>query len=74
MRDTLAALADDSLDAVQSWGGPHAFMAAVATGERAAVAFAAEIDERARRLGATTADVLAELRRAGVRRGMLTVH
>lgn len=74
MPDTLRALADDSLDTVARWGGPHAFMAAVAAGERAAVECAAEIDERARRLGATTADVLAQLRRAGVRRGMLTVH
>ena len=74
MPETLAALADDSLDTVQRYGGPHPFMRALQDGEPGAVAFAAEIDERAARLGASLADVINAVRSAGIRRGMLTVH
>ena len=70
MPDTLAALADDSLDTVQPYGGPHAFMAAVAAGESGAVAFAEQIDARAARLGASVADVIDAVRAAGIRRGI----
>ena len=51
------------------------FMQAVEDGEPGAVAFAAEIDERAARLGATDADLRKAIRAAGTRRGMLpTMH
>lgn len=46
MPDTLAALADDSLDMGQCYGGPHAFIADIAAGEPGAVALGEPIDAR----------------------------
>ena len=68
--DTLDTLANDSLDAVQSWGGPHSFMADCAAGDPAALAVAADIDARAAALGASVADVIKALRAVGIRRGI----
>ena len=64
------ALADDSLDTVQRYSGPHAFIAAVAAGEPGAVAFAEQIDARAAGLGAFVADAMDAVRAVGIRRGI----
>ena len=73
--DSVAALAADALDTVQSVGGPHVFMALVDAGDRDALDYADALDERAAELGATLADVIAAVRAEGRRRGRLpTLH
>ena len=75
MSDTLRALADDSLAAVLTFGGPAGLVDAIADGDPDAQEIAESIEQRALALGASVADVVAALRVAGARRGMLpTVH
>ena len=77
MPDNVDALADRLLDAFACWGGPHGFARAVESGEPDACGLCAVVEVYAvDRLGATSADVAAALRRAAVRRGMPspTVH
>ena len=76
--DTLAALdtlADDCCSAIQEYGGPAALSAGIEAGDPVALAVVEVVDARADRLGATVADVIAALRAAGTRCGILpTVH
>ena len=73
--DTLRALADDCCEAIEAYGGPGALHAGIEAGEPIALAVVEAVDVRADRLGASAADVVAALRVAGARRGMLpTVH
>ena len=73
--DTLAKLADDCCSAIQAYGGPVALSAGIEAGELTALAVVEAVDVRADRLGASAADVIAALRTAGRRRGILpTIH
>ena len=73
--DTLAKLADDCCSAIEAYGGPVALSAGIEAGELTALAVVEAVDVRADRLGASAADVIAALRTAGRRRGILpTVH
>ena len=74
MTDTLAKLADDCCSAIEEYGGPGALHAGIEAGEPIALAVVEAVDVRADRLGATAADVIAALRAAGTRRGLLTIH
>ena len=73
--DTLSALADDCCAAIEAYGGPAALSAGIEAGELTALAVVEALDVRADRLGASAADVIAALRAAGARRGILpTIH
>ena len=75
MSDTLRALADDCCEAIEAYGGPAALSAGIEAGELIALAVVEAVDVRADRLGASAADVIAALRAAGARRGILpTIH
>ena len=59
----------------QHYGGPAALSAGIEAGELTALTVVEAVDVRADRLGATADDVIAALRAAGRRRGILpTVH
>ena len=73
--DTLAKLADDCCSAIEEYGGPGALHAGIEAGDPVALAVVEAVDMRAGRLGATADDLIAALRTAGTRRGILpTVH
>ena len=75
MTDTLPKLTDDCCAAIQEYGGPGALHAGIEAGEPITLAVVEAVDVRADRLGASAADVIAALRAAGTRRGILpTVH
>ena len=69
------ALADDCCAAIEAYGGPVALSAGIEAGELTALAVVAAVDVRAGQLGATADDLIAALRAAGIRRGILpTIH